>query len=128
MRVGTIGFRAWPERRPSPNGSWRTAASLPTHRPPVEDFSWWSGIPLRQAREFAEGLLQLDAPPLAVSGVRLLPVWDNLLMGHRDRSRVLAPEHDEYVFDKDGNATSTFFSMAGWQGCGTSKTRPRRWS
>jgi hypothetical protein len=85
----------------------------------VEDVRWWSGMTITQARaavaaaglvDAGDGLLDTpDAPPRPPRprGTRLLPVWDGALMGHADRSRILAAEHRPLVFDRDGNATLT---------------------
>lgn len=42
------------------------------------------------------------APP------RFLPMWDNLLLSHADRSRVIAPEHRPYLAAKNGMPPATF--------------------
>lgn len=90
---------------------------LRSHGPAaVEDLSWWSGLTVGQAREAIEGCEAIEAgdgvfavedteggkvPPL-----RLLPVWDALLVTWKDRSRFLSEEVAPFVYDRDGNATS----------------------
>jgi hypothetical protein len=84
-----------------------------------EDFATWSGLPMREARR-AYGELGLDevevlgrrawvprglepAPP----HVRLLPRFDSFLLGHRDRSLVVRPEHDTAVRPGGGIIAAT---------------------
>jgi hypothetical protein len=96
-----------------------------------EDAAWWTGLGKRKVRRAltslrdelveasAQGvraplmLLQCDLASLSGSEprtdppVRLLPVLDPLLMGHRDRGRFLDQARRPWVFDRSGNATST---------------------
>lgn len=90
---------------------------LRSHGPAtVDDLAWWSGMTLGQAREAIDGCDAVDlsdgmfkvggttrgkVPPL-----RLLPVWDALMVTWKDRSRFLAEEIGPFVYDRDGNATS----------------------
>lgn len=90
---------------------------LRSHGPAtVDDLSWWSGMTLGQAREAIDGCDAVDlgdgmfkgdsstrgkVPPL-----RLLPVWDALMVTWKDRSRLLPEEIGPFVYDRDGNATS----------------------
>jgi hypothetical protein len=84
-----------------------------------EDFAAWSGLPLREARR-AYGELELEevevlgrtafiprglapAPP----HVRLLPRFDGWLLGHRDRSLIMRPEHDKAVRPGGGILAAT---------------------
>lgn len=83
----------------------------------VEDLARWSGLGLRdirigiavgsaalatleiEGREYivaAEAAEAADAPDRP-DGVRLLPGFDEYLLGYRDRSIVLAPEHSEAI-------------------------------
>jgi len=41
-----------------------------------------------------------------LSGIRLLPVWDVLMVAYRHRDRLLDPDHAPFVYDRLGNATS----------------------
>jgi hypothetical protein len=72
------------------------------------DFAGWSGLPLRDVRnglarigsELAEVRIGKDRAWSLRAGarrprgriVRLLPAWDNYLMGHRDRDFIAGPE------------------------------------
>jgi hypothetical protein len=76
-----------------------------------EDFSWWSGLPLRDARagwqaiageliETDDGWLRAgrtDEQPPEPPIVRLLPAFDTYLLGYRNRDVTLAPEHARRV-------------------------------
>jgi winged helix DNA-binding protein len=72
------------------------------------DFAGWSGLPLRDVRA-AIAAIASDLAEVRVGrerawrpkrgarrarrgGVRLIPAWDNYLMGHRERDFVVAPE------------------------------------
>ena len=92
-----------------------------SHGPATErDLARWSGLPLRDVRTgmalCGDGLIQLDlggityhlapevldtapaAPRKAVDpDVRLLPGFDEFLLGYVDRSAALAPEHAQAV-------------------------------
>lgn len=83
----------------------RHARAHPPSTP--EDLARWSGLPMAQARRaFAEIAGSLDEVevlgrrawvPRALepaTGLRLLPAWDNFLLGHRDRSLVNPREID----------------------------------
>ncbi|AMM21920.1 hypothetical protein AX769_19435 [Frondihabitans sp. PAMC 28766] len=73
----------------------------------VPDLAWWSGLTLTDARravalagdaveQDAEGLLVPPggaAQPPRRGDVRLLPPFDEILLGYRDRVASLAPEH-----------------------------------
>jgi hypothetical protein len=76
----------------------------------LQDFTWWTGLPVaaareaitlagaRVAREDEAGVARFvgaaRAPRLpAAIGARLLPAFDELLVGYRDRSAFVAPEH-----------------------------------
>jgi hypothetical protein len=84
-----------------------------------EDLVTWSGLPVplvREAWALAAGglaevtasgraawlprgrLAELDAPPAAAPLVRLLPAFDNFLLGYRDRDGLIEPKHRERVF------------------------------
>ena len=72
------------------------------------DFAGWSGLPLRDVRagldaiggELVEVMIEGERAWVPRRGarragrgaVRLLPAWDNYLMGHRERTFIAAPE------------------------------------
>lgn len=84
------------------------------------DVSQWSGVPVRdlvpgfeslRLRRFSDErgreLLDLPRAPLADAGrpapVRLLPRWEELLLAHKDRSRVLPDEYRAQVIAVNGD-------------------------
>jgi DNA glycosylase AlkZ-like len=90
------------------------------------DVAEWSGLrirdfaealealePLRRFRkEDGKELLDLARAPLPPADarvpVRFLPKWDNLLLAHADRRRVLGDEHRKKIIVKNGDVTQTF--------------------
>ncbi len=90
------------------------------------DIADWSGLrvadfavaldalePLRRFRdESGRELLDLPRMPLpspdTPAPVRFLPKWDNLLLAHADRTRVLPEELRKAVIAKNGDVTQTF--------------------
>src|SRR5690606_8509715 len=42
------------------------------------------------------------------AGVRFLPMWDNLLLSHADRSRVIDPAHRPYIASMNGMPPPTY--------------------
>ncbi|MGI5288793.1 winged helix DNA-binding domain-containing protein [Nonomuraea polychroma] len=67
-----------------------------------EDLAAWSGLPLGKAR-VAWGLSGDEAPPARVGPVlRLLPAFDEYMMGWRSRDPILAAEHAKQVFPGGG--------------------------
>ena len=91
-----------------------------------KDVGQWSGMrmrhidpalealePLRRFRdEEGRELVDLPRAPLpgadAVAPVRFLPHWDNLLLAHDDRRRVLPEEYRKVVIAKNGDVAQTF--------------------
>jgi hypothetical protein len=88
------------------------------------DVSQWSGVPIRDLAEGFEALrfrtfrdeqgrelLDLPRAPLAPADApappRLLPRWDELLLAHKDRTRVLPDEHRKTVIHKNGDVQQT---------------------
>lgn len=74
----------------------------------LEDLWWWSGWTKTQARAAAEEVeleARGDAAEL-LEGVRLLPVWDVLMVAYRQRGRLFDPDHAPFIYDSMGNATS----------------------
>ncbi|MET7327630.1 winged helix DNA-binding domain-containing protein [Nonomuraea sp. NPDC005650] len=72
------------------------------HPAEPEDLAAWSGLPLGEARA-AWRLSAAQPPPAAEEPVaRLLPAFDEFLMGWRGRDPILAPEHTKKVFPGGG--------------------------
>jgi hypothetical protein len=90
------------------------------------DIAGWSGLrvsdfadaldtlePLRRLRdEDGRELLDLPRaplpPPETRAPVRFLPKWDNTLLAHADRRRVLPEDLRKAVIAKNGDVTQTF--------------------
>jgi hypothetical protein len=90
------------------------------------DIATWSGMrvvdfapaldvlePLRRFRdERGRELLDLPRAPLpaadAPAPVRLLPKWDNLLLSHDDRTRVMPDEYRKRIVGKNGDVAQAF--------------------
>lgn len=89
------------------------------------DVSQWSGVPVRELERGLEALrlrrlrddagrelLDLPRAPLAAADApappRLLPRWDELLLAHKDRTRVLPEEYRKTVIHKNGDVQQTF--------------------
>jgi hypothetical protein len=90
------------------------------------DIATWSGMrvvdfapalealePLRRFRdERGRELLDLPRAPLPAADVpapvRLLPKWDNLLLSHADRTRVLPEEYRKRIVGKNGDVAQAF--------------------
>jgi len=92
----------------------------------VQDMSLWSMMhmpelraslallePLRRFRD-ERGRELLDVPraalpdPESAAPVRFLPKWDNVLIGHTDRTRVLPEPYRKRVIGKNGDVAQTF--------------------
>ena len=89
------------------------------------DVSQWSGVPIRDLQpgfealrlrsfrdERGRELLDLPRAPLvpadAPSPPRLLPRWDELLLAHKDRTRVLPDEYRKAAIQRNGDVQQTF--------------------
>jgi len=89
------------------------------------DVSQWTGVPVRdlapgferlrlrtfrdeRGRELLDLLRAPLAPADAPAPPRLLPRWDELLLAHKDRTRVLPDEHRKTVIHKNGDVQQTF--------------------
>lgn len=77
----------------------------------LDDVRWWTGWNKAETLEVAEGIdLSQSGTALAdLDGLRLLPVWDVLLVAYRNRERFLDPGYSPLVYDRFGNATSVVF-------------------
>ncbi|HEX6491107.1 MAG TPA: winged helix DNA-binding domain-containing protein [Gaiellaceae bacterium] len=128
------GFRGSPLYRPLEHKlpSRREGAARLVHRylgafgPATRgDLSQWSGVPVRELAlgfeslalrtfrdEQGRELLDLPRAPLvsAEEGAppRLLPRWDELLLAHKDRRRVLPEAYRKLVIHKTGDVQQTF--------------------
>lgn len=74
----------------------------------LADLKWWTGWLAGATKAAAEGL-DLGQQGLATNrleGVRLLPVWDVLMVAYKDRARLFDAAHADFIYDKMGNATS----------------------
>ena len=89
------------------------------------DVSQWSGVPIRdlgpgfeslRLRSFCDErgreLLDLPRAPLVAADApappRLLPRWDELLLAHQDRTRVLPDEYRKAAIQRTGDVQQTF--------------------
>ncbi len=91
------------------------------------DVSQWSGVPVRDLApgfeslrlrtfrdESGRELLDLPRAPLAPADApappRLLPRWEELLLAHKDRSRVLPDDYRTTVIALNGDVNQTFLA------------------
>jgi hypothetical protein len=89
------------------------------------DVSAWSGVPVRSLASVLDSLrlssfrdengrelLDLPRAPLAEADApappRLLPRWEELLLAHKDRTRVLPEDYRQTVIAKNGDVLQTF--------------------
>jgi Winged helix DNA-binding domain len=89
------------------------------------DASQWSGVPIRnlapgfealRLRSFRDEqgreLLDLPRAPLAAADThappRLLPRWEEVLLAHKDRTRVMSDDFRKTVIAKNGDVQQTF--------------------
>lgn len=75
------------------------------------DLRWWTGWTAAESKA-AAAAVDLDVAGHAtaqLSGVRLLPVWDVLMVAYKDRGRLFDPAHASYIYDRLGNATSVVY-------------------
>ena len=89
------------------------------------DVSQWSGVPIRDLTPAVESLrlrsfrdergrelLDLPRAPIArgdiVAPPRLLPRWEELLLAHKDRTRVLPEEYRQRVIGNNGDVLQAF--------------------
>jgi hypothetical protein len=74
----------------------------------VDDVKWWTGWTKTQTLEAVAGIdlgKQGDAHE-TLDGVRLLPVWDVMMVAYRNRDRLFDPSYAPLTHDRYGNATS----------------------
>ncbi len=62
-----------------------------------DDLAAWSGLPLTACRAAFADLAPPNPPPARRAFVRLLPAFDEYLLGWRDRSAILDPAHARAV-------------------------------
>jgi hypothetical protein len=115
------------EPPPSPDAALAELARRHAHaHPPAgpEDLAAWSGLPLGEARRayelIAPGLEEVEVLGRRASvprglepapaAVRLLPAFDNLLLGHRDRALTVDVEHARDVMPGGGIIRPTVFA------------------
>jgi hypothetical protein len=110
-----------------------------------EDLATWSGLSLTEARagwqQIADQLVEvqvgraalwilkeqeewLDAPPAPQPAVRLVPGFENYLLGYRNRSLILASDHAGRVFTGGGMLASVL--LVDGRGAGTWKAERHR--
>ncbi len=79
----------------------------------VDDVKWWTGWTKTQTLEVTDGLdLSLQGTAIGyLEGVRLLPVWDVLMVAYRNRDRLFDPSYSPLTHDRFGNATSVVLDM-----------------
>ncbi len=77
----------------------------------VEDLRWWAGWKKSEALAAAADvdLSRQGSAVAMLDGLRLLPVWDVLMVAYRNRDRLFAPERARYFYDGMGNATSVVY-------------------
>lgn len=73
-----------------------------------DDVKWWTGWNKAETLEAIDGVdLEQQGSALDdLDGVRLLPVWDVLMVAYRHRDRLFDPSYGPLVHDRFGNATS----------------------
>lgn len=61
----------------------------------ARDLAYWTGLPARDARRAVAlaGVTPTPPPGDGEAPARLLPAFDGYLLGHRDRTPIVAPEH-----------------------------------
>ncbi len=111
------------------------------------DFAYWSGMRVREAREIfkslnlvevdveGERLLLLDEDidqlleaSEGEGATRLLPAFDSLIMGHRDKRRLIPPRHKSRIFLPRGDVAATLLLGHRIEGTWTlKKQRGKRW-
>lgn len=74
----------------------------------VDDVKWWTGWKKAETDAAISGIAlhQKGTALERLDGVRLLPVWDVLMVAYRDRDRLFDASYAPLVHDRYGNATS----------------------
>ncbi len=73
----------------------------------LPDLRWWAGWTVAEARAASDGMdWQQQGSMRLQENLRLLPVWDVLMVAHRERDHLLEADHYPFVYDRFGNATS----------------------
>lgn len=74
----------------------------------ANDVRWWTGWKKSETEAAIEGVdLTVGGDAISlVTGTRLLPVWDVLMVAYQNRDRLLDPSYAPLVYDRYGNATS----------------------
>ncbi len=75
------------------------------------DLRWWTGWAAAESKTVAAeiDLEQTGDAHELLEGVRLLPVWDVLMVAYRDRSRLIEESLVPFAYDRSGNATSVVY-------------------
>lgn len=83
-----------------------------------EDLAWWAGLPMRDARAALEGVKQRPMGAGEPIPARLLPAWDEYLLGWKDRSFLMgAPLGELYRGGLIGPAATVDGEAIGkWRG------------
>lgn len=78
----------------------------------IDDIRWWTGWKVGEAQAAADGvdLTRVGVANEDLSGVRLLPIWDVLMVAYRHRDRLFDPKWAPFIYDRFGNATSVVLS------------------
>jgi hypothetical protein len=93
-----------------------------------EDLAYWSGLPLRDCRPPGER----PCDEGSVIATRLLPAFDELLLGWRDRSPTVPPEHARDVHPGGGMLRAVIVedgvAVGTWTQRGGEVVELRRWT
>jgi hypothetical protein len=141
VRAEPVG--PWPHTKPSPWLLWREPLPdslesstrvvrqyLAGYGPATrDDIVQFTGFKIRQIApslqdlrtlEDDEGRMLYDVPRGQYADgrikapVRFLPAFDSIILGHRDRARIVPPEYAEAVFNKKNATTKNTFTVDGF--------------
>jgi hypothetical protein len=116
----------------------------------VSDFSYWTGMKVREAKPIFDSIseatvevrvrdqraklliLEEDADSLikskyATDTVRLLPKFDALIMGHRDKSRLIDSDARKRIFLPTAEVSATLLLNGSVQGVWNMKREKKSW-